>query len=119
MVNNGQGGKDAVRGDSEAENEVTNVLISVIKCILHKIFCVCVYSFEVGDCLEPFYTGGVVQCSEDGQHMFCTCGSAVKVVQVETGRVEHSIEEVCLCVIGPLCVSEVNVGLSIVRSRTV
>ena len=41
MVNNGQGGKDAVRGDSEAENEVTNVLISVIKCILHKIFSVC------------------------------------------------------------------------------
>ena len=119
MVNNGQGGKDAVRGDSEAENEVTNVLISVIKCILHKIFSVCVYSFEVGDCLGPFYTGGVVQCAEDGQHMFCTCGSAVKVVQVETGRVEHSIEEVCLCVIGPLCVSEVNVGLSIVRSRTV
>lgn len=62
------------------------------------------YSFEVGDCLEPFYTGGVVQCSEDGQHMFCTCGSAVKVVQVETGRVEHSIEEVSLGVIGSLCV---------------
>lgn len=62
------------------------------------------YSFEVGDCLEPFYSGGVVQCSEDGQHMFCTCGSAVKVVQVETGRVEHSIEEVSLGVIGSLCV---------------
>ena len=39
--NNGQGGQDAVRGDSEAENEVANVLISVIKCILHKIFSVC------------------------------------------------------------------------------
>ena len=39
--NNGQGGEDAVWGDSEAENEVTNVLISVIKCILHKVFCVC------------------------------------------------------------------------------
>lgn len=54
--------------------------------------------------MEPFYTGGVVQCSEDAQHMFCACGSAVKVVQVETGRVEHSIEEVSLGVIGPLCV---------------
>ena len=40
-----------------------------------------------------------MQCSEDGQHLFCTCGSAVKVVRVETGRVEHSIEEVRLCVI--------------------
>ena len=40
-MNNGQGGKDAVRGDSEAENEVKIILISVIKCILHKIFSVC------------------------------------------------------------------------------
>lgn len=45
-----------------------------------------------------------MQCSEDGQHMFCACGSAVKVVQLETDRVEHSIEEVSLGVIGPLCV---------------
>lgn len=52
------------------------------------------YSFEVGECQEAFYTGGQVQCSEDGQHMFCTCGSAVKVVQVETGGVEQTIEEV-------------------------
>lgn len=52
------------------------------------------YSFEVGECQEVFYTGGQVQCSEDGQHMFCTCGSAVKVVQVETGGVEQTIEEV-------------------------
>ena len=56
-----------------------------------------------------------MQCSEDGQHMFCTCGSAVKVVQVETGRVEHSIEEVCLCVLRPLCVSEVKLCWSLHR----
>ena len=77
----------------------------------------CVYSFEVGDCLEPFYTGGIVQCSEDGQHMFCTCGSAVKVVRVETGRLEHGIEEVCLCVI--VCLRGLMLVSPSVRSQTV
>lgn len=30
----------------------------------------------------------------DGVHVLTTCGSAVKVLRVDTGRVERSIEEV-------------------------
>lgn len=50
-------------------------------------------SFTVQDKIEAFYTGGDVVLSADGQHLFCACGSAVKILCVATGRVEHSVEE--------------------------
>ncbi len=51
-------------------------------------------SFEVADRLGAFYSGGPVQLSWDGQHIFATCGNAVKVVSYSSGKVLHSIEEV-------------------------
>ena len=35
-----------------------------------------------------------MQVSQDGQHLFATCGSAINVVSCATGQVEKCIEEV-------------------------
>lgn len=52
------------------------------------------HSYDLGEKTEAFYTGGVVQLSHDGHHLLTTCGSAVKVLSVDTGLVEKTIEEV-------------------------
>ncbi len=52
------------------------------------------YSFKVTEKLGAFYSGGQVELSKDGQHLFTTCGNAVNVVSCATGLVEKSIEEV-------------------------
>ena len=55
--------------------------------------------------LQAFYTGGVVRFSSDGRHMFCTCGSAVNVVELSSLAVKQTMEEVktrererCTCI---------------------
>ncbi|XP_066496660.1 transducin beta-like protein 3 [Tiliqua scincoides] len=42
--------------------------------------------------IEPFYTGGRVQISQDGEYMFCTCGSKINVLDIATGALVHCIE---------------------------
>ena len=51
-------------------------------------------SYELGEKNEAFYTGGNVHFTSDGQRVLTACGSAVKVLRVDTGRVEKTIEEV-------------------------
>ncbi|XP_061455811.1 transducin beta-like protein 3 [Rhineura floridana] len=43
--------------------------------------------------IEPFYKGGRIQISQDGEYMFCACRSKVNVVDIATGAVVHSIEQ--------------------------
>ncbi len=43
---------------------------------------------------EVYLPRSHTQFSDDDHHMFCMCGSAVKVLSVETGKVEQSIAEV-------------------------
>ena len=43
---------------------------------------------------EAYYTGGHVQFTSDGRQILTSCGSAVKVLKVDTGTVEEKIEEV-------------------------
>ncbi|CAI8006082.1 Transducin beta-like protein 3 [Geodia barretti] len=50
-------------------------------------------SFEVQEKLEEFYTGGQVQVSKDGEHLFTSCGSAVKALHIGTGVVDRCFEE--------------------------
>eukprot|EP00058_Branchiostoma_floridae_P020644 XP_002606134.1 hypothetical protein BRAFLDRAFT_88045 [Branchiostoma floridae] len=50
-------------------------------------------NFAVQAKIEPFYTGGRVQLSADGRHLFCTCGSKVQVLEVQTGKVQTSIQQ--------------------------
>uniref|UniRef100_A0A9R1SPG4 Transducin beta like 3 n=2 Tax=Cyprinus carpio TaxID=7962 RepID=A0A9R1SPG4_CYPCA len=38
--------------------------------------------------IEPFYKGGKVQ-----QYIFCTCGPRVNILQINTGKIIHSIEQ--------------------------
>ena len=52
------------------------------------------FSYELNEKTEAFYTGGAIQLSGDGRYVLTTCGSAVKVLSVDTGRVEKTIEEV-------------------------
>lgn len=59
-----------------------------------SIFIIPPFSYELGEKTEAFYTGGGVQFSSDGRHVLTTCGSAVKVLSVDTGLVEKTIEEV-------------------------
>lgn len=48
----------------------------------------------MGEKIEAFYTGGGVRFTKDGRHVLTTCSSAVKVLSVDTGMVERTIEEV-------------------------
>ncbi len=57
-------------------------------------FIVSSFSYELGEKCEAFYTGGGVQFSKDGRLLLTTCSSAVKVLSVDTGLVEKTIEEV-------------------------
>uniref|UniRef100_A0A670JU37 Transducin beta like 3 n=1 Tax=Podarcis muralis TaxID=64176 RepID=A0A670JU37_PODMU len=43
--------------------------------------------------IEPFYKGGRVQMTHDGEYMFCACDNKVNVVDVATGTVVNCIEE--------------------------
>lgn len=54
-------------------------------------------SYEADVKLEPFYTGGRVAVSEDGQYLFSSCGSAVKMVAMDTGQTILSVSEVRSC----------------------
>ncbi|KAH0631762.1 hypothetical protein JD844_019528 [Phrynosoma platyrhinos] len=44
--------------------------------------------------IEPFYKGGRIQVNQDGEYIFCACGSKVNVVDISTGDVVRSIEQV-------------------------
>nr|KAG5697877.1 hypothetical protein BaRGS_017134 [Batillaria attramentaria] len=48
-------------------------------------------SLAVLDKFEAFYTGGKLQVSKDGKFMFCGCGQKVKVVDVDTGKIQSAI----------------------------
>ncbi|XP_042294532.1 transducin beta-like protein 3 [Sceloporus undulatus] len=43
--------------------------------------------------IEPFYKGGRIQVSQDGEYMFCACGSKVNIVDISTGDVVRSLEQ--------------------------
>ncbi|XP_051571584.1 transducin beta-like protein 3 [Myxocyprinus asiaticus] len=43
--------------------------------------------------IEPFYKGGKVQISHDEQYIFCTCGPRIIILQINTGKIIHSIEQ--------------------------
>ncbi|XP_069380930.1 transducin beta-like protein 3 [Paralichthys olivaceus] len=49
-------------------------------------------NYVVSSKIEPFYKGGKVQISNDEQHIFCTCGSRVNVLEISTGKIIHSVE---------------------------
>uniref|UniRef100_A0A8C1ZLA9 Transducin (beta)-like 3 n=1 Tax=Cyprinus carpio TaxID=7962 RepID=A0A8C1ZLA9_CYPCA len=49
---------------------------------------VCLFSYAVSSKIEPFYKGGKVQ-----QYIFCTCGPRVNILQINTGKIIHSIEQ--------------------------
>ncbi len=64
-----------------------------------------VFSYEAGERLEPFYTGGDVILSSDARLLYTSCDSSVKAVNVETGQTTLSVSEVltphdltCVCV---------------------
>ena len=61
--------------------------------LIHLLRDLCL-SYELEGKSEPFYTGGDVQFSSDGQYVLTTCGSGVKILCVATGRVEKTVEEV-------------------------
>lgn len=61
---------------------------------MHINYHISLQRFAVEEKLEPFYTGGQVQISSDGAHMFCQCESAVKILQLEKLTVVQSLEEV-------------------------
>ncbi|XP_068192924.1 transducin beta-like protein 3 [Antennarius striatus] len=49
-------------------------------------------NYAVSGKIEPFYKGGKVQISKDEKYIFCTCGSRVNVLEINTGKVVHSVE---------------------------
>uniref|UniRef100_A0A8C1Z9U6 Transducin beta like 3 n=1 Tax=Cyprinus carpio TaxID=7962 RepID=A0A8C1Z9U6_CYPCA len=49
---------------------------------------ICLFSYAVSSKIEPFYKGGKVQ-----QYIFCTCGPKVNILQIDTGKIIHSIEQ--------------------------
>ena len=53
-----------------------------------------VFSYEAGERLEPFYTGGDVILSSDARLLYTSCDSSVKAVNVETGQTTLSLSEV-------------------------
>uniref|UniRef100_A0A673KMB7 Transducin beta-like protein 3 n=1 Tax=Sinocyclocheilus rhinocerous TaxID=307959 RepID=A0A673KMB7_9TELE len=50
-------------------------------------------NYAVSSKIEPFYKGGKVQISQDEQYIFCTCGPRVNILQIDTGKIIHSIEQ--------------------------
>ncbi|PIO16290.1 hypothetical protein AB205_0148650 [Aquarana catesbeiana] len=44
--------------------------------------------------IEAFYKGGRVQINKDGTHLFCTCGNKVNILEIATGVIVRSIEQV-------------------------
>ncbi|XP_032834500.2 transducin beta-like protein 3 isoform X1 [Petromyzon marinus] len=50
-------------------------------------------NYTVSYKFEPFYSGGKVQFSGDGQRLLCTCGTKVQVLDVSTGKVMHTIAQ--------------------------
>ncbi|KAI2666592.1 Transducin beta-like protein 3 [Labeo rohita] len=50
-------------------------------------------NYAVSSKIEPFYKGGKVQISHDEQYIFCTCGPRVNILQINTGKIVHSIEQ--------------------------
>ncbi|KAL8174882.1 UNVERIFIED_CONTAM: Transducin beta-like protein 3 [Gekko kuhli] len=50
-------------------------------------------NYAVSRKIEPFYKGGRVQISQDGEYMFCACGTKVHVVCIATGALAQSIEQ--------------------------
>ena len=90
---NGERSEDSVRGGNTPENKVRNERIESDFHLTSFPGCTAV-SYEPGGKTEAFYTGGDVHFTADGVHVLTTCGSAVKVLTVDTGRVERSIEEV-------------------------
>lgn len=52
--------------------------------------------YEVEFTQEAFYTGGRVQLTSDGQHLMSTCRDAVKVMDMKTGLVINTINEVSI-----------------------
>lgn len=48
-------------------------------------------NFEVESKLEPFYTGGRVQLSNNGSNLFCTCGGDVKIVDASSGKTVKTV----------------------------
>ncbi|XP_015284782.1 PREDICTED: transducin beta-like protein 3, partial [Gekko japonicus] len=43
--------------------------------------------------IEPFYKGGQVKISQNGEHLFCSCGTKVHILCIATGALVHSIEQ--------------------------
>lgn len=50
-------------------------------------------NYAVSSRIEPFYKGGKVQVSADEQHIFCTYGPKINILQISTGKIIHSIEQ--------------------------
>nr|XP_002734280.1 PREDICTED: transducin (beta)-like 3 [Saccoglossus kowalevskii] len=48
-------------------------------------------NFVVSTKIDAFYTGGKVLLSQDGLHMFCQCNEKIKILEVETGKVVHTV----------------------------
>ena len=74
------------------------------ECVLRSLkhdFVPAYLSYELSRKNEAYYTGGHVQFTSDGRHVVTTCGSAVKVLTVDTGTVEKKIEEVSVHCIAP------------------
>ncbi|XP_033022978.1 transducin beta-like protein 3 [Lacerta agilis] len=50
-------------------------------------------NYAISKRIEPFYKGGPVQMTQDGEYMFCACENKVNVVDVASGTVVNCIEE--------------------------
>ncbi|XP_065889852.1 transducin beta-like protein 3 isoform X2 [Dysidea avara] len=49
--------------------------------------------YELADKIETLYTGGKIDFTSDGEHVILTCGSSVKVIHRQTGRVTWHLNE--------------------------
>ncbi|XP_054851571.1 transducin beta-like protein 3 [Eublepharis macularius] len=50
-------------------------------------------NYAISRKIEPFYKGGRIQISQDGEYMFCSCGTKVHILCIATGALLHSIEQ--------------------------
>jgi U3 small nucleolar RNA-associated protein 13 len=48
--------------------------------------------YERAASIEPFFSGGALALSRDGDILACTCGGEVKILDVKTGAVRASVE---------------------------